>query len=759
MSFETTSQRVLAVGNGIVNVFTFPFLTFREQDLDVRIKDTLDVQTKLILDTDYTVAGLLTENITITLIDNGQSWLTPDGNLIEDIQILIRRIPDVIQDTDFRNAGEFFAEVHEDTFDSQAMISQALNEKLSRAVVVDPFINTPGPTIPTPQDGFALIGDADGNFVNAPFASVDQLAQDAEQSRLDAEAAQAASELSAMNSEASRVASETASQSAQDAANNSQWNDVVFVTFADSPINLTEADAGNFYSVDASAGSVVFNLPVISSLDLSIPRLFGGKKSDATTNPVVINSTGGDEIDSNGTSVLSNVQNNGFRFLPDTDLDPDSWTTIAIASASGAVNPTLIEGTGGRIVTENADMISGGLGSVAGTGVYQIQNQAGTQVFEQQLSGQHRYTENVTELRHRFGTNLITGTVNATRAINEVNMASPGEVINLTGNSNQGYDSYFVMTGGEPCIVQAESGTSIIGHPEGLRLQNIGDSYHLHQYDQNRYIVKGFNNNAIDQEFLELDFVNNPTTSTFNISNSVRYINVIGVRTDPASEDPGVFSNLSSLVLPPPSENKGKCVTIKLDENLVSQGVAGNPGALNIIGGSQTERLFSAREFITFCSNGITWKILDQKREEREVLFQLQDNFTPTSAGSRESVPSSEISIVPGNTYEVELNVSMLVGNNSGTVILVESSSQSGGSQIDLRSITGGTPNESTNDRHRSNTSFVFTATGNSLFIEFARNPNGVLLGNSDGNGNGTFLIVREVINRRIRRISGNSLA
>lgn len=59
----------------------------------------------------------------ITLINNGQAWLTA-GNLTSGYTIVITRIVPLIQNTSVRNQGDFYPETLEDAFDYLTMIAQ-----------------------------------------------------------------------------------------------------------------------------------------------------------------------------------------------------------------------------------------------------------------------------------------------------------------------------------------------------------------------------------------------------------------------------------------------------------------------------------------------------------------------------------------------------------------------------------------------------------------------------------------------------------
>jgi hypothetical protein len=102
-------------GNGVTTSFPYTFRIFQKSDLVVQVVDLDENITELILDTDYTVTGAggyTGGNVILS---------TP---LTSGYQISISRVLPVTQETDLRNQGKFFAEVHEDAFDKLTMLIQ-----------------------------------------------------------------------------------------------------------------------------------------------------------------------------------------------------------------------------------------------------------------------------------------------------------------------------------------------------------------------------------------------------------------------------------------------------------------------------------------------------------------------------------------------------------------------------------------------------------------------------------------------------------
>lgn len=119
------------IGNGVTTSFPYTFRIFKKSDLVVQVVDLNENITELILDTNYTVTGA-----------GGYSG----GNVIlmsalaNGYQISISRELPVTQETDLRNQGKFFAEVHEDAFDKLTMLIQQVRSWLSLALRKPSFV-------------------------------------------------------------------------------------------------------------------------------------------------------------------------------------------------------------------------------------------------------------------------------------------------------------------------------------------------------------------------------------------------------------------------------------------------------------------------------------------------------------------------------------------------------------------------------------------------------------------------------------------
>ncbi|WKG97758.1 right-handed parallel beta-helix repeat-containing protein [Klebsiella pneumoniae] len=102
-------------GNGVTTSFPYTFRIFKKSDLTVQVADLNDNIAVLTLDTDYSVMGAGSYS--------GGSVVLPSP-LANGWKISISRSLPATQETDLRNQGKFFAEVHEDAFDKLTMLIQ-----------------------------------------------------------------------------------------------------------------------------------------------------------------------------------------------------------------------------------------------------------------------------------------------------------------------------------------------------------------------------------------------------------------------------------------------------------------------------------------------------------------------------------------------------------------------------------------------------------------------------------------------------------
>ncbi|WP_309207071.1 hypothetical protein [Escherichia marmotae] len=115
MTVSTEVDHNEYTGNGVTTSFPYTFRIFKKSDLVVQVSDLNGNVTELVLDAGYTVTGAGTYS--------GGAVVLPSP-LAAGWRITIERVLDVVQETDLRNQGKFFPEVHEDAFDYLTMLIQ-----------------------------------------------------------------------------------------------------------------------------------------------------------------------------------------------------------------------------------------------------------------------------------------------------------------------------------------------------------------------------------------------------------------------------------------------------------------------------------------------------------------------------------------------------------------------------------------------------------------------------------------------------------
>lgn len=126
MTIAASTSRNDYIGNGSVATYSYTFKVFSYSDLLVTKVDLDGVETTLALTTGFTATGLGEDaGGTITLVA---------GNLTSGYGLTIRRVVDVIQETDIKNLGAFYPETHEDQFDKCIMIDQQQADEIDRSL-------------------------------------------------------------------------------------------------------------------------------------------------------------------------------------------------------------------------------------------------------------------------------------------------------------------------------------------------------------------------------------------------------------------------------------------------------------------------------------------------------------------------------------------------------------------------------------------------------------------------------------------------
>ncbi|MEF5048229.1 tail fiber domain-containing protein [Escherichia coli] len=131
MTVSTEVDHNEYTGNGVTTSFPYTFRIFQKSDLVVQVVDLDENITTLVLDTDYSITGTggyTGGNVVLsTALGNGY-------------KISISRELPITQETDLRNQGKFFAEVHEDAFDKLTMLVQQVRSWFSLSLRKPSFV-------------------------------------------------------------------------------------------------------------------------------------------------------------------------------------------------------------------------------------------------------------------------------------------------------------------------------------------------------------------------------------------------------------------------------------------------------------------------------------------------------------------------------------------------------------------------------------------------------------------------------------------
>lgn len=131
MTVSTEVDHNEYTGNGVTTSFPYTFRIFKKSDLVVQVVDLDENIAVLALDTDYTVTGAGGYNGGNVILSKA---------LASGHQISISRELPVTQETDLRNQGKFFAEVHEDALDKLTMLIQQVRSWFSLALRKPSFV-------------------------------------------------------------------------------------------------------------------------------------------------------------------------------------------------------------------------------------------------------------------------------------------------------------------------------------------------------------------------------------------------------------------------------------------------------------------------------------------------------------------------------------------------------------------------------------------------------------------------------------------
>jgi uncharacterized protein YjbJ (UPF0337 family) len=196
MTVSTTHSKHVYTGNGVTTQWPYTFPIISSSDVKVYLTDLSDVTTEVT--TRFSVESgyvLYPQNL------EGQSPVI--SPLASGYKITLLRSIDIDQDIDLKNQGNFNAEVLENAYDKLTMVSQQVNEALSRAV------KYPVQESPTADDTETFL-----TTINAAKADAQTAASNAGTSETNAGLSAAAASSSAGAASGSAVAAAASALSA-----------------------------------------------------------------------------------------------------------------------------------------------------------------------------------------------------------------------------------------------------------------------------------------------------------------------------------------------------------------------------------------------------------------------------------------------------------------------------------------------------------------------------------------------------------------
>ena len=309
MTLSSTVNTAFYVGNGITTSFAASFYFQNATDLLVETYNPITlVTTTLVLNVDYTLSPA-------SPTDPNFGWPT-GANVVfnsapaNGLDVNIYRAVQPLQGLSIPTSGPFPSKPIEAQLDREMMAvqdEQTFNEDLAVTIplALEGTFNKALPanigSSASASSALGINSTYNGFEVGPSFGAIADAAANAAAAAASAAAA-AISETAAAAAEVSAAASAAAASAAADSVT---WQDIIFVNHTNSPVNVSSTSRAFLYVADCSAGAVVFNLPHISTLDLTSPFNIGIKKADSSANASTINAFSGDTIDGSASATLS----------------------------------------------------------------------------------------------------------------------------------------------------------------------------------------------------------------------------------------------------------------------------------------------------------------------------------------------------------------------------------------------------------------------------------------------------------------------
>ncbi|XGC82046.1 hypothetical protein ACES2L_06055 [Bdellovibrio bacteriovorus] len=247
MSISSAVFRNSYVGNGSTDTFPITFDFFQDEDILVKTRSALGVETTL-GPGDYEITD---ENVILP------------APLASGVKIIIKRNLSLTQLTEFRNQGEFFPEDIEDVLDRAVMLIQQLQDIADRSLKLTDTVEGFDPSLPSDiplKPGATLIVNGTGNGVAAGPTMADVAnAQANASAAANSAAAALASQEAAAESEENAADSATAAANSAAAAATSESNAAGSATAAANSATAAATSATNSANSATSSATSATN--------------------------------------------------------------------------------------------------------------------------------------------------------------------------------------------------------------------------------------------------------------------------------------------------------------------------------------------------------------------------------------------------------------------------------------------------------------------------------------------------------------------